>query len=116
MYCAASDHETLDEALSLGAKIMVGQIFGIAGLMVGMARLRGVKSFALLVDTLGTYPDVSATRSALTALNKFLKLNVDLSHLDASADETKKMLASFGLIRTIGEEKKKDEQKFRWSI
>ena len=115
-YCAASDHETLNDALSLGTKVMVGQIFGIAGLMVGLARLRGFKSFSLLVDTLGTYPDANATGIALTAMSKFLNMNVDLSKLDAAADETKKILESFGLIRTIGTEKKKEEQQFRWFI
>jgi uncharacterized protein (TIGR00162 family) len=116
VYCAASDHETLSEALSLGTKIMVGQIFGIAGLMVGLARLRGFKSFSLLVDTLGTYPDANATRYSLSALNKFLNLNVDLSRLEDTAQETKKILESFGVIRNIGEEKKKEEQRFRLSI
>ena len=58
IYCASSDHETLNEALSLGTKIMVGQIFGIAGLMIGLAKLRGCKGFSLLVDTLGTHPEI----------------------------------------------------------
>jgi hypothetical protein len=116
IYCAATDRETLNDALSLGTKIMVGQIFGIAGLTVGLAKLRGLKSFALLVDTLGRYPDANATRIALTALNKFLNMNVDLSKADATAEETRKILESFGLIRTIGTEKKKEEQQFRWFI
>ena len=116
MYCAASDHETLEEALALGTKIMVGEIFGIAGVMVGLAKLRGVKSFSLLVDTLGTHPDVNATRSLLSALNKFLSMSIDLSRLDMAAEETEKILEAFGLIRNVGEEKKREEQRFRWFI
>lgn len=116
IYTAASDHETLNSVLSLGAKIMVGQIFGIAGLTIGLARLRGFKSFSLLVDTLGMYPDANATRYVLAALNKFLNMNVDLSNLDAAAEEIKRILESFGLIRTVGTEKKKEEQQFRWFI
>jgi len=116
IYTAASDHETLNSALSLGAKIMVGQIFGIAGLTVGLSRLRGFKSFSLLVDTLGLYPDAEATRHVLAALIKFLNMNVDLSNLDAAAAETKRILESFGLIRTVGTEKKKEGQQFRWFI
>jgi predicted ATP-grasp superfamily ATP-dependent carboligase len=95
---------------------MVGQVFGIAGIMVGLARLRGIKSFSLLVDTLGTYPDANATRVALAALNKFLKMNIDISRIDVAAEETKKTLESFGLIRNVGEEKKREEQQFRWFI
>jgi uncharacterized protein (TIGR00162 family) len=116
IYSAATDNETMKEALDLGTKMMVGHIFGIAGLLVGLSRLRNMKGFALLVDTLGMYPDVNATRYALTALGKYLNLNVDLSRLDATVEQTKKTLESFGLVRNIAEEKKKEEQQMRWFI
>jgi len=116
LYTAATDQETLKEALDLGTKIMVGHVFGIAGLVIGLAKLRNVKGFALLVDTLGMYPDANATRCALATLGKFLSLNVDLARLDASAEETKRILDSFGLIRNLSEEKKKEEQQMRWFI
>ncbi|MGB9676082.1 MAG: PAC2 family protein [Candidatus Bathyarchaeales archaeon] len=116
VYCAATDAETLNEVLSLGAKTMVGQIFGVAGLLVGLGGLRGIKGFSLLVETLGTYPDANATRYALSMLNNFLKVNVDMSRLDLAAEKTQKILESFGLIRTIKEERKKEEQQFRWFV
>jgi uncharacterized protein (TIGR00162 family) len=116
IYSAATDQETIKEALDLGTKVMVGHVFGIAGLLIGLGRLRNLKGFALLVDTLGMYPDPNATRHALTTLGKYLNLNVDLSKLDATAEQTKKMLESFGLIRNIAEEKKKEEQQMRWFI
>jgi hypothetical protein len=43
-------------------------------------------------------------------------MNIDLTRLDATAGETKKILASFGVIRNVVEEKKKEEQRFRLSI
>ncbi len=116
LYCAASDEETMQEALGLGPKVMVGHIFGIAGLVVGLCRLREVKAFALLVDTVGLVPDVDATRVVLAVLTKFLGLSVDLSGVDAAALETKRMLESFGLIRNVAEEKKKEEEALRWYI
>ena len=116
IYSAASNQETLKETLDLGTKIMVGHIFGVAGLVIGISRLRNLKGFALLVDTLGMYPDANATRYALTAMSKFLKMDIDLSRVDAAADQTKKILESFGLIRNIAEEKKKEEQQMRWFI
>jgi uncharacterized protein (TIGR00162 family) len=116
IYCAASDPETLNEAIDLGAKIMVGQIFGVAGLLIGLGRLRGFKGFSLLVETLGTQPDANATLYALSALNKHLNLNVDLSKVNVTAENTKKSLESFGLIKGFGEEKKKEEQQFRWFV
>jgi uncharacterized protein (TIGR00162 family) len=115
IYCAASDPETLKEALNLGAKIMVGNIFGVAGILIGLGSLRGFRGFSLLVETLGTYPDANAARYALSALNKYLNLKVDLSRLDAAAEKTTKILESFGWVRTVKEEKKREEQ-FRWFV
>ena len=43
-------------------------------------------------------------------------MNVDLSKLDVTAEETKRILDSLGLIRNIAEEKKKEEQQMRWFI
>jgi len=116
IFSAATDVETLNEAMALGTKIMVGQIFGVAGLLVGLGKLKGFKGFALLVETPGTQPDEGATRAALTVLSKFLGLSTDLSRLEAATGETTKMLESFGLIRSFNQEKKKEEQTFRWSI
>ena len=116
MYSAATDQETLKEAFDLGTKIMVGHIFGVAGILIGMCRLRKLKGFALLVDTLGMQPDANAARYALNALSKYLGLTVDLSKLDVSAENIKRMLEAFGLIRDIAEEKKKEEQQLRWFI
>lgn len=116
LFSAATDQTTLKEALDLGTKIMFGHIFGIAGIVIGLCRLRKVHGFALLVDTLGMYPDANATKVALTALNKYLNLTTDLGKVDAAVDQTKKMLESFGLIRNIQEEKKKEEQSLRWFI
>jgi proteasome assembly chaperone (PAC2) family protein len=95
---------------------MVGQIFGVAGLLLGLGKIRGFKGFSLLVETLGTYPDANAAHSALLDLNKFLNMNVDLSRLDLAAEKTQKTLESFGLVRGVREEKKKEEQQFRWFI
>jgi proteasome assembly chaperone (PAC2) family protein len=116
VYCAASDTETLKQMLGLGTKAMVGQIYGMAGITVGLAALRGFRGFSLLVETLGTFPDANAARFALVTLSKYLNLEFDLSKLDAAAEETRKILESFGLIQTFVQEKKKEEQPFRWFI
>ena len=116
IYSTATDLVTMQETLDLGTKVMVGHVFGIAGLSVGLAGIRDLKGFSLLVDTPGMNPDVNAARCALTMLSKYLKLNVDLSKLEESGDEIKKVLESFGIVRTITEEKKKEEEQLRWFI
>lgn len=116
IYSTATDLETMKEALDLGTKVMVGHVFGIAGLSVGLAKLHGMKGFSLLIDTPGMNPDVNAARYALLTLGKFLGLQVDLSRLEVTGDQIKRMLETFGLIRSISEEKKKEEQQLRWFI
>jgi len=39
-----------------------------------------------------------------------------LSKLEESGSEIKKVLESFGMVRTITEEKKKEEEQLRWFI
>jgi len=116
IYSAATDQKTIKEALDLGTKVMVGHIFGIAGLLIGLGRLRNLNGFAFLVDTLGMYPDVKAARYALAIISKYLGLNVDLSRLDVTADRIKIELEAFGLIKDVAEEKKREKQQMRWFI
>jgi uncharacterized protein (TIGR00162 family) len=116
IYTTATDSETMQQALDLGTKVMVGHVFGIAGLSVGLAGIRNMRGFSLLIDTPGMNPDVNAARYALQTLGKFLYLEIDLSQLEKSGEEIKNLLESFGVIRTITEEKKKEEQQLRWFI
>jgi uncharacterized protein len=116
IYSTATDQETMDEALALGTKVMVGHVFGLAGLSVGLAKIRDTKAFSLLVDTLGMDPDVNAARYALITLGKYLKINFDLANLEERGNEIKQTLEYFGIIRSITEEKKKEEQQLRWFI
>ena len=115
LYCAASEHETLQDALGLGAKIIGGQIFGVAGLLVGLGRLRGMKGFCLLAETSGLYPDAVAARTALKAVCRMLRLRVNLKRLDKAAETTNNILKSFGIV-SPSIEKRKREPEFRWFI
>ncbi len=115
LYCAASDAETLKEALNLGAEIIEGQIFGIAGLLVGLCKLWNMRGFCLLAETPGFYPDASASRQVLNAVNKMLNLKVDMNRLDTAAETTREILESFGLVAQPAEEKRKEEP-YRWHI
>ena len=115
LYCAASDAETLKEAVNIGAEIIEGQIFGIAGLLVGLCKLWNMQGFCLLAETPGFYPDASASRQVLNAVNKMLNLKVDMNRLDAAAETTREILESFGLVAQPAEEKRKEEP-YRWHI
>ena len=115
LYCAASDPQALDEILSLGANRLGGQIFGIAGLLIGLGKLRGMSGFCLLAETPGFYPDTSATREVLKAICEVLHLDMDLSRLDVAAKATREILESFGMVDSPTE-KRAEKSRFRWLI
>jgi uncharacterized protein (TIGR00162 family) len=109
LYCAASDQETLKEALNLGAEIIQGEIFGIAGLLVGLCKLWNINGFCLLAETPGLYADASAARELLQAVNKMLHLKAQMTRLDTAAETTREILKSFGMVTQLTEEKRKEE-------
>jgi hypothetical protein len=47
------NEQALKDAKSMGAEILGGQIFGIAGLLVARGKLRGFKGFCILAETTG---------------------------------------------------------------
>jgi len=115
LYCAASDKEAVKDVLNLGAEILGGQIFGVAGLLVGLGKLRGFKGFCLLSETLGFYPDAQAAHLALKPICEMLHLNVNLSRLDVAAETTRKILEAFGLLESPLE-RRKEESEYHWFI
>jgi len=94
LYYAASDLETAKKAASLGAEILHGQIYGVAGLLIGLAALRGMRGFCLLAETTGDHLDVKAAREVLRAISDILGLNLDLEEL-RSAEDLADFLAPF---------------------
>jgi len=116
LYCATSDYEALHEALNLGAEVIGGQIFGVAGLLLGLGKLRAMRGFCLLGETLGFHPDVIAAREVLKAICRVLRLEVDLSRLDAAVEATRSTLESFGFIPSLTEKRTKEEARYRGII
>lgn len=116
LYFAATDKETASQLLSVGAEIIEGQIFGVAGLLIGIGRLRGFRGFCLLAETLGLYPDSIATHKVLNVVCNMLNLKVNLDNLDGTVEVTRDLLENFGLIeRSLGEGRKEESQ-FRWVV
>jgi len=85
IHCATTNEKLLQSLLGQGANPIEGNIVGAAGLLLGLAKLRGIEGFCILVETLGTSPDPIAASIALDFLNKFLKLEVSLENLQTVA-------------------------------
>ncbi len=116
LYFAAADKKTINELLGVGAEIIKGQIFGVAGLLVGIGGLRGFRGFCLLAETLGLYPDSVATREVLNVVCKMLNLRISFDTLDETVEITQNTLENFGLLERSIKERREDESQFRWFI
>ncbi len=70
--------------LMLDGNETVSLIVGAAGVFLGMAKIKGIDGFALLVETLSnsSHFGIRGAKEILTLLIKYLDLNVDLSELD----------------------------------
>jgi len=116
MFCAATDYETLKGALEVGGKIVMGQIFGVAGVLLGLGKLKGMKGLCLLGETPGFYPDAVAARLVLDALNRILGLEVDLTDLDVAVEATKNILRKFDAYGLLEKKVEGEELPFKWFI
>jgi len=103
--CAATDHETLCNILGMGVEVLTGHIYGAAGLLLGLAKLRGMKGFCVLAETPGFYPDPAAAKEVLKLVCRVLGWELDFSKLDEAAEATKEMLRSMGIVQEEEEKK-----------
>ncbi len=90
----ATDEETLDKALKADASHSPpgNPIVGTAGLLVGMAKLKGLSALCLLGETRGYLPDPKAAKSLLLVLQKMLNINISLGDLDKEIAKSEKIL------------------------
>ncbi|MEM2885464.1 MAG: PAC2 family protein, partial [Thermoproteota archaeon] len=92
--CFATDKRMLAKAVEAGAvQAPRGTpIVGISGVLVALAKLKGVPAVCFLGETVGLAPDFRAAKNVLAAVAKMLSLEVDLSPLDAGARGLSKLL------------------------
>lgn len=94
VFCVSTDQELLNRVVSYGTGVVRGQVVGVAGLLLGLAKLRKMKGFCLLAETPGLYPDAEAAEAALRVLCKILKIEVDLKRLSLAAEKTRELVKS----------------------
>jgi uncharacterized protein (TIGR00162 family) len=96
LYGTFTDLDTLTEVRRYGVAVMEGKIYGMAGLLLGLASHRNMRGFCLLAETLGTYPDVKAAKNVLAFLMTYLGFRVDLTELDEASNDAVKVLELLG--------------------
>jgi uncharacterized protein (TIGR00162 family) len=97
---------------NVGGKI--GNIIGAAGIIPGIARLRGIDAMALLGETPG-FPiltDPNAAEAVLKVLEKMLEIKVDLSELHEKVEEMQEFVKRMEELQkeAVEEMRRKKEQ------
>jgi len=92
IYCTATDLDMLEETMRLGADKIQGRVFGVAGLLLGSAKLRGLRGFCILSETPGLYPDALAAKAALEFLSRYLGVAIDLSRVDTAVEALSRLM------------------------
>lgn len=99
--------DLLKEFQALGVSpISEGSITWMNGLLVGLAKLRGMKAVFLSGETSGYIIDAKAARAVLRVLSKKLNIPIDLTTLDLMAKESEQLLKS---AKATKERSAKDE-------
>jgi len=90
---AASRTELVDRLTSFD--VLVDKtgipIVGVAGLILALARPRGIDAICLLGETIGYVPDPRAAKSVLEVLSKLLKITVSMDKIDNEIERMKRI-------------------------
>jgi len=108
----STNPEVLKMALEAGAASSPpgNPIVGLAGLLLGLSRLRNMDALCLLGETPGYLPDPKAAKSVLGVVAKLLKIEVDLEGLEKEIDKSELMVKR---MREIEERREVTAQKMR---
>ena len=108
----STNPEVLKMALEAGAVSSPpgNPIVGLAGLLLGLSRLRNMDALCLLGETPGYIPDPKAAKSVLDVVAKLLKVEVGLAGLEKEIDKSELMIKR---MREIEERSEVAAQKMR---
>ncbi|MEM2094767.1 MAG: PAC2 family protein [Candidatus Bathyarchaeia archaeon] len=101
VFCTASCFEMLEKALERNIHPMSGEIYGMAGLLIGLARLRRMHGICLLAETTGTYLDPWAAKTVLEKFCEIYNITLDLSDLDVAASSLNERLKYLEMSRIL---------------
>ncbi|HEX6067944.1 MAG TPA: PAC2 family protein, partial [Nitrososphaera sp.] len=69
-----------------------GSITGMNGLVIGIAKMRGLKGTCLLGETSGYVVDAKASKAVLETLLKMINVKVDMANLEKRAKDTEMLI------------------------
>jgi hypothetical protein len=93
VFGTATDLELVKSFAPLNISVMdSGSITGMNGLVIGIAKLRGMKGTCLLGETSGYVVDAKASKAVLETLLKMINVNVDMANLEKRAKDTEALI------------------------
>ena len=93
VYATATDASFLKEFQSQGMQTMDGgSITGMNGLIVGIAKLKGMRGMCLLGETSGYVVDAKASQVVLQSLLDMIDVKVDMKNLEKRAKDTEMLI------------------------
>ncbi|MEE8168190.1 MAG: proteasome assembly chaperone family protein [Candidatus Hydrothermarchaeales archaeon] len=96
VFGAVTHKKFIPELERLGVTVSrdgMGQIIGVSGLLLAMARLRGLDGACLMGETSGFYIDPNSAKAVLKVLCGLLNVEVDMKNLTKKARVAKKRVA-----------------------
>jgi len=93
VFGTATDSETVKSFSTFDIAMMdSGSITGMNGLVIGIAKMRGIKGTCLLGETSGYVVDAKASKAILETLIKIINVKVDMTNLDKRAKDTEMLI------------------------
>src|SRR5919108_1163558 len=95
IFGTATDIDTVKTFQEKGVLAMDGgSITGMNGIMIGIARMRGLKGVCLLGETSGYVVDAKSSKSLLETLLSLIGMKVDMTNLEKRAKDTEALIQS----------------------
>jgi uncharacterized protein (TIGR00162 family) len=100
VYGTATDLPIIDDLKNHGVIIMKeGSITGMNGLLVGLAKVRGMQGVSLLGETSGYIVDANASKAVLNVFTKMMNLKIDMTRLTERAKSTEAIVKTLDQLR-----------------
>jgi uncharacterized protein (TIGR00162 family) len=95
IYCTATDLSAINDFRGQEVILMKeGSITGMNGILVGLAKTRGMRGYSLLGETSGYIVDANASQAVLNVFTKMLNLKIDMTSLADRARGTEAFMKS----------------------
>jgi uncharacterized protein (TIGR00162 family) len=94
----------------------VGIIIGASGLLLGLAKVRGMGGLCLIGETIGRsmFTDTRASKAVLEVLKKILNVKIDMTDMEKRARELEKAMVKAEEIEKAVMKKMKKSDEFRY--